>query len=90
MKEVASDVGSGTLNESDSSKRQGSRTTSNENSLSDRPLTALELAEYFSIHPKSVYKFAAKNGIPCMRIGRLVRSPRDEFARWCAARKWEG
>ena len=44
--------------------------------------TIKELAEELSIHPATLYAWAAQGRIPCIKIHGLVRFRRDDIERW--------
>lgn len=50
-------------------------------------LTLGEVAEILNVSPKTVRRLVARRGIPCVRLGRMVRfRPQDVFA-WLNARR---
>lgn len=50
-------------------------------------LTTGEVAELFRAHPKTVERWRKTDGLPCCRLGRLVRYELSEVLRWASARK---
>ena len=50
----------------------------------ERRLNAPDLAEYWGVHPATVYRLAENGALPAVRIGRRVKIDRDgalEFER---------
>lgn len=45
-------------------------------------LTVKELSEYFHIKPATLYAWAARGIIPCVKIHGLIRFRRDEIEQW--------
>ena len=45
-------------------------------------MTATEVAELFRVEPSTVYGWARKGEIPKIKIGRVVRFPRDEIEKF--------
>jgi excisionase family DNA binding protein len=53
-------------------------------SLSHECMTANELASWLRVNRKTVYEYAARNVIPCRRLGRRVVFSRPAIAAWLA------
>ena len=47
-------------------------------------MTALELASWLRVDRKTVYEYAARNVIPCRRLGRRLVFSRPAVAAWLA------
>jgi len=47
-------------------------------------LTAKELASWLRVNRKTVYEYAARNVIPCRRLGRRIVFSRAAIAAWMA------
>ena len=52
----------------------------------DTLLTIQQVADYLSVSQKSVRRLMGR-GLPCVRVGRLVRFERRDLARWIEGRK---
>ena len=50
-------------------------------------LTVSELAAWLRLKPCTIYDWAAKNRIPCIRVGGRLRFVREDILRWIEARK---
>lgn len=50
-------------------------------------LTLPEVAAYLRVHPKTVRRWIAQDGLPCVRIGNRVRFDATDILRWVSARK---
>ncbi|GMA49361.1 hypothetical protein GCM10025857_07180 [Alicyclobacillus contaminans] len=46
-------------------------------------LTMSDVARYLRIGRTKAYELAYQPGFPVIRIGRLVRVPRERFLAWC-------
>jgi|CXWL01.1.fsa_nt_gi excisionase family DNA binding protein len=55
----------------------------------DRPrlLTLHEVAGYLQVHPKTVQRWIAHAGLPCVRIGKSIRFDPTDVLRWVSAKK---
>ncbi len=55
----------------------------------DRPrlLTLQEVADYVQVHPKTVLRWIAHAGLPCVRIGKSLRFDATDVLRWVSAKK---
>jgi len=47
-------------------------------------MTACELASWLRVNRKTVYEYAARNVIPCRRLGRRLVFSRPAVAAWLA------
>jgi excisionase family DNA binding protein len=47
-------------------------------------MTALELASWLRVNRKTVYEYAARNVIPCRRLGRRLLFHRPAVVAWLA------
>lgn len=47
-------------------------------------MSANELASYLRVNRKTVYEYAARNVIPCRRLGRRIVFSRGAIADWLA------
>lgn len=47
-------------------------------------MTALELASWLRVNRKTVYEYAARNVIPCRRLGRRLVFSRPAVVAWLA------
>jgi excisionase family DNA binding protein len=47
-------------------------------------MTASELASWLRVNRKTVYEYAARNVIPCRRLGRRLVFSRPAVAAWLA------
>jgi excisionase family DNA binding protein len=47
-------------------------------------MTACELASWLRVNRKTVYEYAARNVIPCRRLGRRLVFSRSAVAAWLA------
>lgn len=45
-------------------------------------LTAEDVAKNFNVSKRTVYYWAASKGLPCTRIGTLVRFSEEEVEEW--------
>ena len=52
-----------------------------------RLLTVRELSESLGIHPQTIYLWAARGRLPCIRIGNRLRFDPHDITRWLASRK---
>lgn len=50
--------------------------------MTDRLLTAEEVAEILGVSPEWVYDAARERRLPCIRIGRIVRFRREAIEAW--------
>ena len=50
-------------------------------------LSVAEVARLLGLSTKSVQRLVARGGLPCYRIGRLVRFAPGDVFRWLEARK---
>ena len=50
-------------------------------------LTAMELASWLRVNRKMVYEYAARNVIPCRRLGRRLVFSRVAVAEWLRERR---
>lgn len=62
------------------------------NSVSDgagkpRLLNVRELAAFRGIHEKTVYPWAERGELPCIRLGNRIRFRVEDLDRWLAHRK---
>lgn len=48
----------------------------------ERPLNSKEAAEFLSIHPKTLERFAREGRVPARRIGKLLRFYTSELDAW--------
>lgn len=55
--------------------------------LGSRLLMLSEVAAYFRVHPKTVQKWIAQDGFPCIRVGKRPRFDPTDISRWVSARK---
>lgn len=46
-----------------------------------------DIAELFSVHPKTVERWRKLDGLPCLRIRGTVRYDLSDVLRWASARK---
>jgi excisionase family DNA binding protein len=46
-----------------------------------------DVAAFLRVHEKDVYRFAARDGLPCVRLGRRLRFDPSDVLRWVSARK---
>jgi excisionase family DNA binding protein len=53
-------------------------------SLSHECMTANELASWLRVNRKTVYEYAARNVIPCRRLGRRLVFSRPAITAWLA------
>jgi excisionase family DNA binding protein len=53
--------------------------------MPDEYLTALELAAWLKIKPPTVRKWA-REGLPCLKAGRLCRYEREQVRAWLEQR----
>jgi len=52
-----------------------------------RLLTVREVARFLGMHEKTVYLWAARGALPCIRIGNRLRFSVADVTRWVEARK---
>ncbi|UCE02545.1 MAG: helix-turn-helix domain-containing protein [Candidatus Latescibacterota bacterium] len=52
-----------------------------------RLLTVSEVAQFLGVHAKTVYVWARRGLLPCIRLGRSIRFVPDDILRWISARK---
>ena len=52
-----------------------------------RLMTVAELAAYLRVNPKTVYDWAARGELPCLRLGNRLRFAADDVLRWLGSRK---
>jgi excisionase family DNA binding protein len=50
-------------------------------------LTVPEVAAWLKLKPKTVYEWAARGKLPCIRLGGLLRFSRADVSLWLDARK---
>jgi len=50
-------------------------------------LTVNEVAEWLKVSASTVYDWAARSRIPCVRLGGRLRFLEDDVLRWIEARK---
>ncbi|MFH1680232.1 MAG: helix-turn-helix domain-containing protein [Candidatus Eisenbacteria bacterium] len=50
-------------------------------------LTVDEVAEWLKVSASTVYDWAARSRIPCVRLGGRLRFVEDDVLRWIEARK---
>lgn len=84
---------SATRRENDTADITASReTTATDRRASSLPtlLTVPELAELLGLHEKTVYDWAARGKLPCIRLGNRLRFSATDIARWVASRKGGG
>lgn len=48
----------------------------------DPSLTPGQVADFLGVSTRSVHNFIGKGSMPSLRVGRLVRVPRERFLRW--------
>ena len=53
-------------------------------SMEHECMTACELASWLRVNRKTVYEYAARNVIPCRRLGRRLVFSRSAVAAWLA------
>src|SRR5262249_17410495 len=53
-------------------------------SMEHECMTACELARWLRVNRKTVYEYAARNVIPCRRLGRRLVFSRSAVAAWLA------
>ena len=53
-------------------------------SIEHECMTACELARWLRVNRKTVYEYAARNVIPCRRLGRRLVFSRSAVAAWLA------
>ena len=69
--------------------------TSNENgdlaaaiqSGPERLLKVRDIAQYLNIHEKTVYLWAKRGNLPCIRVGNRLRFSLADVSRWVAQRR---
>jgi excisionase family DNA binding protein len=52
-----------------------------------RLLTVRDVAGWLSIHEKTIYEWAEKGKLPCIRVGNRLRFDASDVSRWLQARK---
>ncbi len=55
--------------------------------MSDRLMTAKELAEYVQLNPLTVYKKVKAGEIPYIRLGRSIRFKKEQIDEWLEKNK---
>ena len=50
-------------------------------------LTVMEMARVLRIGRSSAYELVRTGVVPCVRVGKLVRIPRDAFLLWLESEK---
>ncbi len=70
-------------------KAQSTSTFNHQQVISDLPpvLTVPEMAKVLRIGRGSAYELVRTNTVPHVRVGRLVRIPRDGLVTWMEAQK---
>jgi len=53
----------------------------------ERLLTAHEVARLFHLHVKTVHRYRKCCGLPCIRVGGVVRFDSSQVARWLDSRR---
>lgn len=49
-------------------------------------LTIKEVAEYFKVNERTIYRLANKGDIPAFKVGNIWRFERSKIAQWMEAR----
>jgi excisionase family DNA binding protein len=49
--------------------------------------TVREVAHLLALKPSTIYEWAAKGKLPCIRLGSLLRFDPGELTRWVRAQK---
>ena len=49
--------------------------------------TVRDVARFLNVHPKSIARLVARDGLPCARVGTRLRFAPVELHRWLQARK---
>jgi len=52
-----------------------------------RLLNVAEVARFLGLHEKTVYEWAARGRLPCVRVGSRLRFDPRDIDRWLSARK---
>ncbi len=55
--------------------------------MNEKLLNVGEVAEWLSIKKSTIYDWASKGRIPCLRVGGLLRFDRGDLVGWLASRK---
>ena len=55
--------------------------------LGDHLWTVREVARFLGLHEKTVYEWAARGDLPCIRLGNRLRFAASDVSRWLQARK---
>ena len=50
-------------------------------------MTVSEVAQFLGLHEKTVYEWAARGRLPCVRVGSSLRFDPRDIERWLSARK---
>ena len=50
-------------------------------------LTVKEVAEWLKLKPTTIYDWAARSRIPCVRLGGRLRFVKKDLNRWIESRK---
>ena len=50
-------------------------------------MTVSDVARFLGLHEKTVYEWAARGRLPCVRIGSRIRFDPRDIDRWLSARK---
>ena len=58
--------------------------------MNEQLLRAEEIAQLFSVKPRTVYEWARTGFIPNIRLGTCVRFERAAVEKWLAAKRKEG
>lgn len=53
-------------------------------------LTPAEVARFLGISIRQIYEWISEDSLPFIRLGRVIRIPRDEFESWYAALRQSG